>query len=230
MSSLVRDEFGPTLPELIASRTGRPVRRVRQAIVAVVVLVVVVALGVRFAQREAAQLDSAVVTGGAFAFNLAYDGDRLERVDPLAGERLRLTTASDAETTQSFVVRQRELPSYEGDVTGFLPRYTSSVISAMAADDPAFLLRGESRARINDNPGYMIVFQTKIGGTTAYGRRLLLYDDPDDNEATLNRPTVVADITMINGRSKAVPNANSVGGNGALKTPYRSFRFGDKRP
>lgn len=228
--SLVRDEFGPTLPELIADRTGRPVRRVRLTIFAAVALLVVLGLGVRFAQREAAKLDSVVMTDAPFAFNLGYDGDRLDRVAPLPGERLRLTSPPSAEVTQRFVVRARTLPAYRGDVTGFLPLYASGIADDMAREDPAFVLRGEARARINDNPGYMLVFQTKIDGATAYGRRLLLYDDLDDDESTLNRPTVVADITLINGRSKAVPNANAVGGNGALKAPYRSFRFGDERP
>jgi hypothetical protein len=100
----------------------------------------------------------------------------------------------------------------------------------MERSDPAFVLRGEARARINDNPGYQIVFQTKRDGTTVYGKRVLLYDDLDDDDATLNRPTVLADIMLLNDRSAAIPNANAVGGNGALKDPYRSFRFGRERP
>lgn len=228
MPSLVRDEFGPTLPEVIAGRTGHPVRRVRTVILVAVATVLLAGLAVKIVQREAAKGAVVVSTDGAFAFNLTYDDDRLERPQPLAGERLRLV--SGAEVPQSFVVRERKLPGYRGDVNGFLPLYASLIVQEMERADPAFVLRGEARARINDNPGYQLVFQTRRDGQTIYGKRVLLYDDLDDDDATLNEPTVLADITLLNGRSAAIPNANAVGGNGALKDPYRSFRFGRQRP
>lgn len=230
MSSLVREEFGPTLPELLATRSGRPARTWRRIIVGVLVVVLLVGIGVRLAQREAAKKTGVVVTGGAFAFNLAYDEDRLERVDPAGGERLRLSSSADAEVPLRFTVGQRELPSYRGDAAGYVPLLGSLVADEMARADPEFRLRGEARARINDNPGYQITFQTKIDDRTVYGKRYFLYDDPDDDEATLNRPRVVADVTLLNGRSPAIPNADAVGGNGPLKTPLRSFRFGSERP
>lgn len=229
MPSLVRDEFGPTLPEVIAGRTGHPVRRVRTVILVAVATVLLAGLAVKIVQREAAKGAVVVSTEGAFAFNLTYDDDRLERPQPQAGERLRLV--SGAEVPQSFVVREHKLPGYRGDVNGFLPLYASLVVQEMERADPAFVLRGEARARINDNPGYQLVFQTKRdGATTVYGKRVLLYDDLDDDDATLNRPRVLADITLLSDRSEAIPNANAVGGNGALKDPYRSFRFGRERP
>ncbi len=230
MSSLVREEFGPTLPELLAARTGRPARTWRRILVGVLAVVLVVGLGVRIAQREAAQKTSVVVLGGSFAFNLAYDDERLERVDPGAGERLVLGSPGDAEVLLRFTVAQRGLPSYTGDAAGYVPLLGSLVADEMAKVDPEFKLRGEARARINDNPGYQITFQTKVDGRTVYGKRFFLYDDPDDSEATLNRPTVVADITLLNARSPAIPRADAVGGNGPLKTALRSFRFGSERP
>lgn len=230
MPSLVRDGFGPTLPEVIAGRTGHPVRRVRTVILLAVATVLLAGLAIRIVQREAAKGAVVVDTGGAFAFNLTYDDDRLERADPRAGERLRLVSEAGAEVPQSFVVRERELPRYRGDINGFLPLYASLVVQEMERADPAFVLRGEARARINDNPGYQLVFQTRRDGRTVYGKRVMLYDDLDDDDATLNRPTVLADVTLLNGRSAAIPNAGAVGGNGALKDPYRSFRFGRQRP
>ena len=230
MPSLVRDEFGPTLPEVIAGRTGHPVRRVRTVILVAIATVLLAGLAIKVAQREAAKGAVVVSTEGAFAFNLTYDDDRLGRLDLVAGERLRLVSRPGAETRQSFTVGERELPRYRGDINGFLPLYAALIVQEMERADPAFVLRGEARARINDNPGYQLVFQTKRDGSTVYGKRVLLYDDLDDDDATLNRPTVLADITLLNDRSDAIPNANAVGGNGALKNPYRSFRFGRQRP
>jgi len=228
--SLVRDEFGPTLPELIAGRTGHPVRRVRTAILAAAAIAVVAVLAIKVIQREAAKGAVVLSTEGEFAFNLTYDDDRLERVEPGTAERLRLVSKGDAPVPLSFTVTERKLPAYRGDINGFLPLYATLVVQEMELADPAFVLRGEARARINDNPGYQLVFQTKVDGTTTYGKRVLLYDDLDDDDSTLNRPTVLADVVLLNGRSQAIPNANAVGGNGALKDPYRSFRFGRDRP
>jgi hypothetical protein len=230
VSSLVREEFGPSLPELLAGRTGRPARTWRRVLIGGLVLVLLVALGARIVQREAAKKTGVVVTGGLFPFNLAYDEDRLERVDPLDGERLRLSSPEGAEVPMRFVVRERTLDAYTGDAAGYVPLLASTIADDMAREDPEFRLRGEARARINDNPGYQITYQTKIDGRTAYGKRYVLYDDPDDSEATLNKPTVVADVTLVSGRSPAIPRADAVGGNGALKTPLRSFRFGAQRP
>lgn len=230
MPSLVRDEFGPTLPDLIASRTGRPTRRVRILLLALIAAVIVVGLGARAIQREAAAGDVVVLDDARVPVNLTYDDSRLERVAPEGDELLRLETPADAKTPMAFTVAERRLPAYEGDAAGFVPLYAERLIAEQRAADPDFVLRGEGKARINDSPGYQIVFQTKVDGETAYGKRFLLYDDPDDTEETINRPRIIADVTLLNGRSKAIPNADAVGGNGPLKTPLRSFRFGTERP
>ena len=59
----------------------------------------------------------------SLAFNLAYDDERLGRVDPQDGERLRLSSPADAETALRFTVRQRPLPPYNGDAAGYMPLY-----------------------------------------------------------------------------------------------------------
>jgi hypothetical protein len=43
-------------------------------------------------------------------------------------------------------------------------------------------------------------------------------------------PSTGLDITMLSARSPAIPRADAVAANGALKTPYRSVRFGTERP
>ena len=43
-------------------------------------------------------------------------------------------------------------------------------------------------------------------------------------------PRTGLDVTMLAARSPGVPKADAVAANGALKTPYRSLRFGTARP
>ena len=56
------------------------------------------------------------------------------------------------------------------------------------------------------------------------GKRVLLVAVPDPP------PRSGLDITMLAQRSPAIPRADAVAANGALKTPYRSLRFGTDRP
>jgi hypothetical protein len=94
----------------------------------------------------------------------------------------------------------------------------------MSATYPGFLWRGDGRVNINQQPGYQIVFQARIGGRTTYGKRVLLVAAPDPP------PHAGLDITLLAARSPAIPRADAVAANGALKTPYRSLRFGTDRP
>ena len=230
MPRLVQEEFGPSLPDLVAERTGLSARSARIVLVVALVAIVAVVLAVRAIQRDAARGEPVVVEDVAQPFNLIYDADRLERVTPRAGEALRLQSPRDAEIPLLYTVAERRLPPYRGDAAGFLPAHATGLIEAQRAADPDFVLRGEGKARINESPGYQIQYQTKIDGDTAYGKRYLLYLDPDETEETVNRPRTIADVHLLHGRSPAVPNVGAVGGNGPLKNPLRSFRFGTERP
>jgi hypothetical protein len=87
-----------------------------------------------------------------------------------------------------------------------------------------FVWRGDGRVNINKQPGYQIIFQARVDGHTTYGRRVMLVATPDPP------PREGVDITILAARSPSVPNLDSVGATGALKTAYRSFRFGTERP
>jgi hypothetical protein len=77
----------------------------------------------------------------------------------------------------------------------------------------------------NRQPGYEILFQSKIGGRTTYGRRTILVPGTDA------KPKEGVDIMMLAARSAAIPRVDAVGSAaGPLKTAIRSFRFGTKRP
>jgi hypothetical protein len=163
-----------------------------------------------------------IVVREPIAFNLLKN-DRLERVEPRAGESLRLQTRASDPNPQTVVVRPVVLPAYSGDASGVLPVYASGVIGRMAKTDPNFILRSEGRARVNSQPGYQIQFQTSSGGRTVYGRRTLLFlDEPGEREGV--------DITLTAARSPAIANVDAVGSDGPTKLPYRSLRLGAERP
>jgi hypothetical protein len=216
--SVVREEFGPTLPELLGSRLGVPARRVwvAVAVAGAVALAIVLWLALRPTPGQ-----SATVVRKPVAFNLIYT-DALRRLPPRAGEALRLQSRSGP--PQSFVVHPLRLPAYKGDVSAELTFMSARIIDEMSAQYPGFIWRSDGRVNINKQPGYQIVFQARVNGRTTYGKRVLLVVGPDPP------PRAGLDITLLAARSTAVPKADAVAANGALKTPYRSLRFGAERP
>ena len=217
--SVVREEFGPTLPELVGERLHVPVRTVWRVLAAAGVVVVLVLAWLAFLRDTPGE--AGVVVREPVAFNLIHT-DALRRVAPRAGETLRLQARAGA--PQSFAVRPLRLAPYKGDVSAALTLLSARLIREMSATYPGFLWRGDGRVNINKQPGYQIVFQARVGGHTTYGKRVLLVAGPDPP------PNTGLDITMLAERSPATPKADAVAANGALKTPYRSLRFGTERP
>jgi hypothetical protein len=216
--SVVREEFGPTLPELVGRRLGVRPRIVWLALAAIGVVAAVVAawLALRPDPNE-----STVVVRGPVTYNLIYP-DALRRVAPRSGETLRLQSRSGP--PQSLVVHTLRLAPYKGDVSAAMTFLSSTLIPQMRAQYTDFVWRGDGRVNINKQPGYQIIFQARVGGRTTYGRRVLLVAKPDPP------PRDGVDLTILAARSPSVPNLDSVGATGALKTAYRSFRFGTDRP
>jgi hypothetical protein len=220
--SVVRPEFGPTLPALLGPRI-RALPRVAQLMLAALTAVVVVVLAYVVLTGTEDNRPHAVVRE-PIAYNLIYPAP-LVRVRPHAGETLRLETPPGTTAPQSFAVKPFRLPPYHGDSTGVLTFMSANMITRMGATYPGFVWRGDGRVNYNRQPGYEIIFQAKIGGRTTYGRRTLLV--PADQVV----PREGVDITMLAARSTAVPRVDAVGSaSGALKTAIRSFRFGTDRP
>jgi hypothetical protein len=220
--SVVRPEFGPTLPALLGPRI-RALPRGAQVVLAALTAVVVVVLAYVVLTGTEDNRPHAVVRE-PIAYNLIYPAP-LVRVRPHAGETLRLETPPGTTAPQSFAVKPFRLPPYHGDSTGVLTFMSANMITRMGATYPGFVWRGDGRVNYNRQPGYEIVFQAKIGGRTTYGRRTLLV--PADQAV----PREGVDITMLAARSPAVPRVDAVGSaSGALKTAIRSFRFGTDRP
>lgn len=216
----VRPEYGPSLVTLAGPRWRALARGPRIALSAVAALIVI-ALAV-VAVRGSEDGRTAIVIREPFAFNLLADPG-LHRVAPRPGEALRLQSGRERADLQTFTVRPLHLPPYHGDSSaGFLVA-TANTAEDMRRADPSFVYRGEGRVRVNGLPGYQLLFVTRRAGRTVYGRRVLLVpDDPGARDG--------ADILMLADRSTGVPNVDTIGNNGLLKTPLRSFRFGTERP
>ena len=220
--SVVRPEFGPTLPELVGPRIRVLPRAARIALVAVAVLAVL-ALGFLLV-RGGGDDRVHVVVREPIAYNLVHPPS-LERAQPIGRETLRLETARDAADPQTFAVTPFRLPAYRGDSTGVLTGMSPILIDRMRGTIPGFVWRGDGRVNYNRQPGYEILFQARIDGRTWYGRRTLLVPGGDEP------PREGVDITIMAARSAAIPRVDAVASSsGALKTAIRSFRFGTERP
>jgi hypothetical protein len=220
--SVVRPEFGPTLPELIGPRVRALPRAVRIGLAALAALVVIAAAALLL--RDNRDTRPHAVVRAPVAFNLLYPKP-LERVKPRGRETLRLQTPAGSSAPQSFAVTPLKLPPYRGDSSAVLLGMSARLIQQMTRTIPGFVWRADGRVNYNRQPGYEIQFQAKIGGKTTYGRRTLLVPGGD------TPPRAGVDIMILATRSPAVPNVNAVASKaGALKTAIRSFRFGTERP
>lgn len=211
--SVVRPEFGPTLPQLLGPRV-RALPRVAQAALALLAVLVVAVVAWRVLAGE--QPENAIVVRSEPAFNFIYRAP-LQPETPREGELARV-----AADRASFVVRPLKLPAYRGDAAGTLPVFAAQEELRLGRELPGFLWRSDGRANINKIQGYQVVYQYRRDGRLTYGLRIYLLPTTtvrDGVELVLEAP-----------QSEAVPNAASLGRNGALKTSLRSFRFGTERP
>jgi hypothetical protein len=217
MAPVVRDEFRPTLPELLGPR-GRPV-------LAVVAALVVLAVAVVLLRGGGAEATEYVRTA-APQFNLTYDAGALPRRAARPGELLRLEARRGDLFIQSFTVEPLRLPPYRGAVDGMLPLYVERVV--LPALERRFRdferLTPEGRARLNEiSAGYGLIFRARSGKRRLYGR-ISLVPKPAAH------PTDGVTLLMLSTPAAGVSGPAALGFDGKLKTPYRSFRFGIEKP
>ena len=139
------------------------------------VVVVLVLAWLAFVRGTPGQ--AGVVVREPVAFNLIYT-DALHRVAPRGGRDAAPADERRARRSPSPCARCAWRPTR---ATSARPsrccRRASS--AQMGAQYPGFLWRGDGRVNINQQPGYQIVFQARIGGRTTYGKRVLLVAAPD---------------------------------------------------
>ncbi len=220
--ALLRPELGPGLPELLAPRTGWPVRRLRIVLVAGALLLVALQ-ALRVVTSDSSGLVNDVLVREPVAFTLGYRA-QLERVAPQGDEVLRLQSRPGGKTAERFTVAPLELAPYRGEQSGVLPIVAVREVDALRRQFPdGFRFRGDGRARINLIPGHQVLFQTRIGGRLWYGKRYLLLPDEPGARAGVK-------ITVLSRYSTATPSVQAIGVFGLTKGPLRSFRFGTERP
>lgn len=223
--ALLRPEFGPGLPDLLAPRLRWPVRRTR-IVLLVLFGLLVAAQGARIVASRGSGLTHDALVGGRVPFTLGYRGG-LERVAPVGQELLRLKTPPGGKTDETFTVAPLHLARYTGNVAGILPIVAAREVGRLRAAFPTgFRYRGDGRARINEATGHQVLFQTRIGGHLYYGKRYLLLPEPPPPAQARDG----AVITVLSRYSTATPSVDAVGVFGLAKGPLRSFRFGTERP
>jgi hypothetical protein len=211
---VMKAEYGPTLPQLVASRS-LPVR-IAAAIVAVVVVAAAIVVAITSRPAESAILIHAPVT-----FNLVY-GKQFERL-ATPGTLVALRNEPHGLFLDAYTVRDLSLPAYRGAVGGMLPVYATHYVRTLGKRYPGFEFVGEGRARINNAIGYEVTFRSRIGRRRLYVRHYLLVPDAPDG---LRRGVI---LELESTPAAGTPNADEIGNHGALKTPLRSFRFGADR-
>lgn len=211
--SVLRPEFGPSLPQLLRAKLGIPTR-VTAAVAALVALgAVVFLLGSRGAEVHLVHRTPAPV------FNLRY-AKVLHRSPQRPGVLFELVGRRGDVFLQSMTVRPLHLPPYRGAVSGQLPILAAvQHAAAIRRAYPGFTVLDEGKARINDAPGYQIGFRAKRDGRAIFGKEILLLpDEPGARDGVT--------ITLLQTHAAGAHAVDDVGTVGALKKPFRSFRFG----
>jgi hypothetical protein len=211
----VAEEFRPTLREELARR--RPAtRRAISGVLALVVLGLLVwvlapnAKGVHYVHESSP------------VFNLRY-ADAFNRLEPQRGEFLHIRRKAGGRVVDSFSVSRLTLPPYRGDVGGLLPVYAEGVLAELRTAYPGLQLVEEGKARVNLVAGYSILFSVGRGRDRMFGREVLL---PEPKPGTRGGVR----MALRTWKGSGVGKARDLGAGGALRAPYRSFRYGTEAP
>lgn len=207
----------PTLPELVRGRAGR------RGLIALGAAAALVAALLAFAVLRPEDDGREVVSRAEPApFNLRH-ADGLERVAPGAGELLRLRGSRGDLFVQSFAVSPLRLPAYRGNVSGALPVFAAREVEALRGHFAEFELVQDGKTRVNEVPGYLILFRARLGRRRLFGR-LVMLPEPEPGARDGVR------LLMLTTPAGGVSRAADVGVLGQLKRPFRTFRFGTERP
>jgi hypothetical protein len=213
---LLLPEYGPSLPALVRRRFGWRERTTIALLIGFAVLVGLFLVVVR------PQVDTATkyVHHGKPVFNLLYNNTRLHQVTPQGDELVRLQ-GRRGRLTSTIAVAPLALPPASGDLAhGLLPVFASQHTNELAAENPAFALRAEGRARVNGAPGYEVRFRTGPPGHRTYGNDLMILPSERDPSGAL----LVTARRDIDGTGKL--GAREMSLDNATAKAYRSFTYG----
>jgi hypothetical protein len=222
---VVREELGPSLPQLLAPRWRVLSQGRRIALVAAAVLFLAVLAAAREAVRDEPLKE--LVVRQPIAFNLVHRPE-LVRVAPASGEVLRLQSEPGSRTLERLVVRKLTVPPYRGDISSAYLLMASRKLAGLRAADPRVAYRGEGKARINFIPGYQLAYQTRKAGKLVFGKIFFLVPEATDGGRQTREG---AELDLLSQFSTGTTSSvTDVGNTYLLKAPLRSFRFGTERP
>jgi hypothetical protein len=218
---LVADAHRPTLSELAGPRLARLPAAVRIAL-AVVGAALLLALLALIVLRPGDDVTEYVKRSG-LTFNFRYP-DPLVRAAPRGEEIVRLQSVRpDGLFVQSFAVEPLRLPAYRGDVGGLLPIVADGEMAKLAQRFRQFELVQEGKTRLNQVPGYAITFRARLGQRRLLGREVLLAEPVPGSRRGVR-------LLLLATPSAGISRAEDVGVHGAIKRPFRTFRFGTEAP
>ncbi len=214
--------YGPSLPALLGPRLRALPRAARRALALLLALVVLAGAWALVAAGGAGG-EKAYVAREPIEFNLRYP-TVLDEVPARGEELVRFEQRrSDGLFVQSFAVQPLTLPGYAGSSGGILPVFAERYADGLRQQFAELEVVQEGKARINDVPGYGVVFRARDGERRLYGRHVMLLPDT----AGARRGVV---LKLLATPAAAIGQAEAVGAQGTLKTPLRSFRFGTEAP
>jgi hypothetical protein len=215
-AGVMKREYGPSLPRLLAPRWRAASGPAKAAATAAAAGLVAVSLAAGLTLENAAYSH-----GGGAAFSFEYRG--LYRTTPDLGEYMKAVSRwGDGSLKYEFAVAPLALPRYRGEVNAELALYATGFIRALRREYPKFALRAEGKTRINNTlTGYEVAFFTDVGGREMYARDVLL-TPPQAHP----RAGVVVTMLTSPGASSQVDSPLEVGEIGVLLRPLKSFAFG----
>jgi hypothetical protein len=215
----VKQEFAPTLPQLLAPRIDTLPRIALRIIAAgaLVVAVAVILLAVRLR-------DPVFSYHGTPAFSTSYQRAMTKEPTSADGPILLLEQHSSIGLEASFQVSRLTLPAYHGEISGLLPVVAANMIARMKAADPTFQRWSDGRTRINLVPGYSFTYQRTINGRVYWGRDVLITPAlSGDRQGLLI--TMLTDPTPLLTTATKPVTPDSVGSVGVLFDPFERLRF-----
>jgi hypothetical protein len=214
---MVKDEYGPTLPELL-----RGVPRWAQ-LAAWGAIALLLAIGLWLGTGGASAPERHVVVRGERTFNLAWNPDRLQRVQQ-PGALFALEGHRGDLFLDSMTIKAVTLPAYRGAPGGVLAVLGANHLRELSRTRPGFVASNppDGRTRVNDSTGYQVTWRERRDGRTIYARDIwLVPPEPNARDAML--------VELRSTPAAGTPNADRTGNAGALKQPLRSLRFGTER-
>lgn len=162
----VQERFGPSLPELVAQRTGLDRRKAAFALVGAFVALIVLALLIRGGDGR-----TTFDHDGNPAFELSYPESLLEPVTAQPGEIARFE-ARRGPLSITLAFSETDLA---GRPFSELPVATAQHAESLREQIPQIEFREQGRTRLNRQPAYELNYRFGPKGRRTFGRDVLVF-------------------------------------------------------